>query len=77
VVLRDGYKGLGEVAPVKLRVERVETYQRQLPTLGRGMTGTIDLRGEGLNRVIPGAVLGVPARGEVTQPPAQAAQQTN
>jgi len=79
VILREGYRGLGEASPVKLRVERIEAYQRQLATLGQGMTGTIDLRGDGLNRVIPGAVLGVPARigGAAVQAPQQAVQPTN
>jgi hypothetical protein len=77
LILRDGYQGLGEASPVKLHVDRIEAYQRQLPTLGRGMTGTIDLRGEGLNRVIPGAVLGIPAHSADTQPTQQQAARTN
>ncbi|HUE73076.1 MAG TPA: hypothetical protein VMP01_19485 [Pirellulaceae bacterium] len=64
VIVRSSYQGLGEVSPVKLRVERIQAYQHQLEKLGQGMTGTIDLRGDGLNRVIPGAVLGVPSRGD-------------
>jgi hypothetical protein len=74
---RSTYKGMGESSPVKLRVERIQAYQRELSMLGQGMTGTIDLRGEGLNRVIPGSVLGIPARGEGVQPPVQAAQKAN
>lgn len=68
VIVRGEYPGLGEASPVKLRVERIQAYQRQLNSLGQAMTGTIDLRGEGLDRVIPGAVLGVPVRGESTKP---------
>lgn len=60
VVVRNAYQGLGEISPVKLRVERIQAYQRDLPMLGQGMTGTIDLCGDRLSRVVPGAVLGVP-----------------
>ena len=67
VVLRNTYQGLGEPSPVNLRVERIQAYQHQLSKLGQGMTGTIDLRGEGVNKVIPGAVLALPARGEGTE----------
>jgi len=67
VVLRNTYQGLGESSQVNLRVERIQAYQHQLPKLGQGMTGTIDLCGEGLNKVIPGAVLAIPARREGTE----------
>jgi hypothetical protein len=49
---------LGIARPVRLRVERVQAYQRELPQLSGGMTGTIDLRGEGLDLLVPGGVLG-------------------
>jgi hypothetical protein len=68
IMLRDAYPGLGEESRVNLRVERVQAYQRELEELGRGMTGTIDLCGEGLKQVVPGAVLGIPAHGEVQEP---------
>jgi hypothetical protein len=64
IILRGAYQGLGEASPVKLRVERIQAYQRQLDKLGEGMTGTVDLRGEGLDRVVPGAVLGAPTHPE-------------
>ena len=67
------YPGLGAAGRVKLRVERIEAYQRQLEMLGEGMTGMIDVRGEGLDRVEPGAVLGAPIHGDcadaITSPP--------
>jgi hypothetical protein len=65
IILRSAYQGLGEESPVKLRVERIQAYQHVLEELGRGMTGTIDLCGKGLNHVVPGAVLGVPVHGEL------------
>src|SRR4051794_10817472 len=61
VILRDTYQGLGEPSPVKLRVERIQAYQQQIPKLGQGMTGTIDLCGDGLNKITPGSVLAIPA----------------
>ena len=49
---------LGAARPVRLRVERVQAYQRELPLLSGGMTGTLDLRGEGIDLLVPGGVLG-------------------
>lgn len=46
--------------PVKFKVERIQAYQQLLPELSGGMTGTIDLRGQGLEFLGPGAVLGTP-----------------
>ncbi len=56
------YPGLGVAGSVKLRVERIQSYQRQLEMLGEGMTGTIDVRGEGLNRVEPPSLSGLGRR---------------
>jgi hypothetical protein len=55
----------GQPRSVKLKVERIQAYQNLLPELSGGMTGTIDLRGQGLDCLVPGAVLGSPVRIEV------------
>jgi hypothetical protein len=59
------YPGLGQPLAVKLKIERIQAYQRELSTLSGGMTGTIDVRGQGLEHVVPGAVLATPAHGSV------------
>jgi hypothetical protein len=47
---------------IRLRVEHIQAYQRRLEELGSGMTGTIDLCGQGLEFVKPGSVLGSTSR---------------
>jgi hypothetical protein len=44
--------------PVSLRVECIHAYERSLGVLGQGMTGSLVLRGDGLQHVVPGWVLG-------------------
>jgi hypothetical protein len=43
--------------PVSLRVLRIQAYGRNLDELGAGMTGSLVLSGEGMNRIGPGTVL--------------------
>jgi hypothetical protein len=44
---------------VSLRVEAVQSYERQMSHLSPGMTGTLQLSGQGGNFLGPGWVLGV------------------
>ena len=53
---------LGGARAVHLRVERIQAYQRKLEELGSGMTGTLDLCGQGLELVKSGCVLGLATR---------------
>ncbi len=48
-----------EEKPVKLRVEYIRAYEQQLSELGRGMTGSLVLDGEGKDDVAEGWVLGM------------------
>ena len=41
-----------------LRVVCIHAYEQSLPLLGQGMTGSLVVEGEGLDRVAPGWVLG-------------------
>jgi hypothetical protein len=44
--------------PVSLRVVCIHAYQRSLPELGEGMTGSLALEGDGADQVRPGWILG-------------------
>jgi hypothetical protein len=44
--------------PVKLRVVCIHACDRSLPSLGRGMTGSLTIEGEGFDQIGPGWVLG-------------------
>jgi hypothetical protein len=44
--------------PVSLRVVCAHAYQRSLPELGEGMTGSLTIEGDGLDLVAPGWILG-------------------
>ncbi len=46
--------------PVELRIEGIHAYEQDLAELGPGMTGSIALRGQGVQLVSPGSVLGMP-----------------
>lgn len=47
-----------DAAPAELRVARISAYDRDLPELGPGMTGTLHLDGVGAKLVSPGCMLG-------------------
>jgi hypothetical protein len=51
-----------EEVPVVLRVVCIHAYQRSLPALGQGMTGSIAVEGSGLEFISPGWILGRAAR---------------
>lgn len=57
---------LSDARTVHLRVERIQAYQRKLEELGSGMTGTLDLSGQGLEFVTSGCVLGSATRSRRT-----------
>jgi hypothetical protein len=54
--------------PAAIRVVCIHAYQRSLQTMGRGMTGSLTLEGDGLQYLAPGWILGrkseVPSDGE-------------
>jgi hypothetical protein len=54
--------------PAAIRVVCIHAYQRSLQTMGRGMTGSLTLEGDGLQYLAPGWILGqkseVPSAGE-------------
>ena len=43
--------------PVSIRVTCVHAYERSLEALGEGMTGSLALEGDGLEKIAPGWVL--------------------
>ena len=49
--------------PAAIRVVCIHAYQRSLQVMGRGMTGSLTLEGEGLQYLAPGWILG--RKGEV------------
>ena len=55
--------------PVSLRVICIHAYQRSLPELGEGMTGSLALEGVGGDDVVPGWVLGRKEREMSPTPP--------
>jgi hypothetical protein len=48
---------LQDAGPVSLRVAAIHAYERELPILEAGMTGSLVLVGDGQNRVVPGTIL--------------------
>ena len=44
--------------PAVIRVVCIHAYQRSLQVMGRGMTGSLTLEGEGLQYLVPGWILG-------------------
>jgi hypothetical protein len=44
--------------PAAIRVVCIHAYQRSLQVMGRGMTGSLTLEGEGLQYLAPGWILG-------------------
>lgn len=44
--------------PASIRVVCIHAYQRSLQTMGRGMTGSLTLEGDGLQYLAPGWILG-------------------
>jgi hypothetical protein len=44
--------------PAAIRVVCIHAYQRSLQTMGRGMTGSLTLEGDGLQYLAPGWILG-------------------
>jgi hypothetical protein len=46
---------------VRLEVAEIQTHNRSLELLGQGMTGALFVRGDGLDRLAPGWVIGQPA----------------
>jgi hypothetical protein len=48
--------------PASLRVMCIHAYERSLPVLGQGMTGSLVIEGEGLDSVAAGWVLGRKSR---------------
>jgi len=42
---------------VQLTVDRIQAYERSFEELGSGMTGTLDLRGAGVERLRPHSIL--------------------
>ncbi len=46
--------------PVRLEVIAIRAHNRMFDQLGQGMTGTLVIRGEGLERLAPGWVIGHP-----------------
>ncbi len=62
--------------PAAIRVVCIHAYQRSLQTMGRGMTGSLTLEGDGLQSLAPGWILGrkseVPLGGESETNPAVA-----
>ncbi len=44
--------------PASLCVLCIHAYQRSLPVLGQGMTGSLTIEGEGIEEIGPGWVLG-------------------
>jgi hypothetical protein len=53
--------------PAQLRVERIEAYQRSLDAMSPGLTGTIDLIGQGVQWLKPHCVLTVSSADENTE----------
>jgi hypothetical protein len=47
-------------AAVRLEVAEIQAHNRSLDLLGQGMTGAVFVRGEGLDRLAPGGVVGQP-----------------
>jgi hypothetical protein len=69
--------------PVRLEVVEIQTHNRSFEQLGQGMTGALFLRGDGLERLAPGWVIGRPVAVEspggssqVTPQPASAARES-
>ncbi len=48
----------GEI-PASIRIEGIQAYGRSLEMLGQGMTGSIVVSGEGVERISAGMVLGM------------------
>lgn len=44
---------------VSLRIVAIHAYEREVESLGEGMTGSLELEGEGLRSLAPGWVLGM------------------
>jgi hypothetical protein len=49
-----------EEVPVRLEVAEIQTHNRSFDQLGQGMTGQLFARGEGLDCLAPGWVIGQP-----------------
>ena len=48
---------IDEERSVQVRVVSIHAYERSLPVLGEGMTGSLLLEGEGVRCIAPGCVL--------------------
>ena len=48
-----------EEIPASIRVEHIHAYERSLGMLGQGMTGSIIVSGEGIEKIARGWVLGM------------------
>lgn len=49
-----------EERPVRLEIFEIQTHNRSFDELGQGMTGALLVKGDGLDRLAPGWVIGEP-----------------
>ena len=49
-----------EEKPVRLEILEIQTHNRSFDKLGQGMTGALFVKGDGLDRLAPGWVIGEP-----------------
>ena len=55
-----------EEKPVRLEILEIQTHNRSFDQLGQGMTGALLVKGDGLDRLAPGWVIGEPVEAQQT-----------